>query len=102
MTSPSKTSDSDPTPIPDGYDAHTIESAQRDGDHLIVTYGGKIFGGIVSDLLASDRVREAVRPGSQIIVRHHTEETGQLGQIAHMLIKHPDEPGWAELYADWE
>lgn len=88
-------------PPPD-YLPHSIDAVRLDGEHLIITYGGKIFGGIVVDLLASDDVRGAVRPGAEVFVRYHTPGSGYDGQIAHMIMRHPSEPGWAELYADWE
>ena len=49
-----------------------------------------------------DEISSAVRRGAEVFVRYHTIETGQPDQVAHMLIRHPGEGGWAEIYADWE
>jgi hypothetical protein len=84
------------------YHPFLIESVRQDGDHFVITYAGKTFGGIVASLLPSDVVRGGLRPGARIFVRYHTPETGQPGQVAHIIMRHPCEPGWAELYADWE
>lgn len=71
------------------------------GDHLIIEYGGRLFGGILPELLAAG-VEGLIVPGAQVIVRHHTPDSGRPNQIVHMLIWHPVEDGWADLYADWE
>ena len=88
-------------PPPD-YQSRTVEAVRRDGGHIVITYAGKTFGGIVADLLASDDIRAALRPGAEIFVRTHTPDSGYAGQVAHMIMRHPTEAGWAELYADWE
>ena len=89
-------------PIPADYHAHVLDGVELNGDHVVLRYGGKIFGGIVAGLLPDPAVLAAIKPGARVVVRYHTAETGEAGQIAHMLIDHPTEPGWAELYADWE
>lgn len=90
-----------PRPIPEGYQIVTIEAVRRADDHLIIEYGGRLFGGILPELLA-EGVEALVAPGAQVIVRQHTESSGRPGQVVHMLIWHAAEDGWSELYADWE
>ena len=79
----------------------TIESVRRADDHLLIEYGGRVFGGILPELLA-DGVEALIVPGSQVIVRRHTPDSGRPGQLVHMLIWHPAAEGWVDLYADWE
>ena len=92
---------SDTERIPEDFTKFTIERVERLADRLILRYGGRIFGGVMLDVMEED-VTAAIRPGADIIVRYHTPETGQPGQVAHMLIRHPGDDGWAEIYADWE
>ena len=87
--------------IPEGYQVVTIESVRRDGDHLLIQYNGRLFGGILPELLA-DGVESMIVPGARIIIRYHTPDSGRLNQVAHMLMWHPTEEGWIDLYADWE
>ncbi len=68
---------------------------------LIIRYGGRIFGGVMMDLL-EDEVTAAICPAAEVIVRYHTAETGHPDRVAHMLIRHPGNGGWAEICADWE
>lgn len=84
--------------IPPEYRLYRIESIRREPDAIVITYSGRIFGGIVPELLAPG-VAELIVPGAEIIVRLHTEETGGPNQVAHMLLRHPTEE-WAELYED--
>ena len=92
---------SDTEDVPEDFTKFTIERVERLEDRLIIRYGGRIFGGVMLDVLG-DEIVSAVRPGAEVIVRYHTAETGNPGQVAHMLIRHPDDGGWAEIYADWE
>lgn len=85
-------------PIPPEYQSHRIESVRREPDAIVIRYSGRIFGGIVPELLAPG-VAELIVPGAEIIVRLHTPETGDPRQVAHMLVRHPTEE-WAELYDD--
>ncbi len=87
--------------IPEDFTRFTIERVERLEDRLIIRYGGRIFGGVMLDVL-EDEISSAIRPGAELIARYHTSETGQPGQVAHMLIRHPGDGGWAEIYADWE
>lgn len=87
--------------IPEGYRAATIDGVHRTGDHLIIEYGGRLFGGILPELLA-EGVETLIVPSAQIIVRHHTADSGRPNQVVHMLIWHPAGDGWVDLYADWE
>ena len=91
---------SDPERVPEDFTKFTIERVERLTDRLILRYGGRIFGGVMLDVL-EEEISSAIRNGAELIARYHTSETGQLGQVAHMLIRHPD-GGWAEIYADWE
>ena len=87
--------------IPEGFARFLIEDVKRLEDRLIIRYGRRIFGGVMISVLGHE-VASAIRPGAEVIVRYHTVETGQPGQVAHMLIRHPSAGGWAEIYADWE
>jgi len=87
--------------IPPDYESHRIEAVRRADDHIVITYNGRTFGGILADILP-EGVEPAIQPGAEIIVRYHTPDSGRTGQLVHMLIRHPTDPGWAELYADWE
>lgn len=66
----------------------------------MIRYDGRVFGGIMLGELPPG-VAESIRPGTDVIVRSHTAETGNVGQVAHMLVPHPSENGWAEIYADY-
>ncbi len=85
---------------PDEYHRFVIEDVRRMGETLTLFYGGHVFGGIVRCLLDPSGVDDALRPGTEIFVRYHSEETGAPGQIAHIIIRHPTAEGWAEIYSD--
>ena len=92
---------SDPENVPEDFTRFLIEGVERLEDRLIIRYGGRIFGGVMLDVL-EDEISSAIRRGTEVFVRYHTAETGHPDQVAHMLIRHPGEGGWAEIYADWE
>ena len=92
---------SEPERVPDDFTRFLIEGVERLEDRLIIRYGGRIFGGVMLDVL-EDEVTVGIRAGAEVIVRYHTAETGHPDQVAHMLIRHPSDGGWAEIYADWE
>lgn len=85
---------------PAEYQRFVIEGVCRMGETLTITYGGHIFGGIVPCLLDPNGIEDALQEGTEIFVRYHSEETGAPGQVAHMIIRHPTEAGWAEVYSD--
>ena len=85
---------------PEEYKRFEIEAVRLAGEMLTIQYGGHVFGGIVRCQLDPDGVEAALRPGAEIFVRYHEEETGQPGQVAHMIIRHPSGEGWAEVYAE--
>ena len=85
---------------PEGYQRHVISAVANHGDSLTIKYGGRVFGGIMLDRLPAG-VAESIHPGTEVIVRFHTAETGYVGQVAHILVPHPCEDGWAEIYADY-
>ena len=87
-------------PTPEGYIRHVITEVIKDGDNLTIKYGGRVFGGIMCSELPPG-VESSIRPGTEVIVRTHTAETGDVGQVAHILVPHPSEEGWAEIYADY-
>ncbi len=87
--------------VPEDFTRFVIEEVERLEDRLIIRYGGRIFGGVMLDVL-EDEISSAIRHGAEVFVRYHTAETGNPDQVAHMLIRHPGEAGWAEIYADWE
>ena len=85
---------------PDEYRRFVIEDVRRVGDTLTLVYDGHVFGGIVRCLLDPDGVEDALRPGTEIFVRYHNDDTGASGQVAHIIIRHPLAEGWAEVYSD--
>lgn len=85
---------------PDEYRRFVLDDVVATDEYLALVYGGHIFGGVVRCLLDPDGVEAALRPGTEIFVRYHTEETGNPGQIAHIIIRHPSGDGWAEVYED--
>ena len=85
---------------PDEYRRFVLENVRATDEMLTLVYGGHVFGGVVRCLLDPNGVEAALRPGTEIFVRYHTEETGQPGQVAHIIIPHPSAEGWAEIYAD--
>ncbi len=85
---------------PDEYQRFVIEDVRRMGETLTLVYGGHVFGGIVPCLLDPNGVADALRSGTEVLVRYHSEETGAPGQVAHIIIRHPLAEGWAEVYAD--
>lgn len=87
-------------PTPDGYRRYTITAVIHQGDSLRIEYAGRVFGGVMLAELPPG-ILEAIRPGTDLIVRSHTAETGEPGQVAHVLIPHPTDEGWAEIYEDY-
>ena len=87
-------------PTPKGYQRHVITAVENHGDSLTIKYDGRVFGGIMLDQLPAG-VAEGILPGTELIVRVHTVETGNVGQVADMLVPHPSGDGWAEIYADY-
>ena len=87
---------------PGEYERFVLEDVRRTGEMLTLVYDGHIFGGVVRCLLDPNGIENALRPGSEIFVRYHTEETGAPGQIAHIIIRHPSTKGWAEIFSDGE
>lgn len=90
---------SDAQKIPPDYTRSIIDAVRVEADAIVVTYSGKIFGGIIPELLAPG-VAEAIRPGAEIYVRTHDADTGWPGQVAHMIMRWDGPEGWAELYAN--
>lgn len=86
-------------PPPDEYQRFVIESVRSAGETLTLVYGGRIFGGAIRCLL-DPGVEDALRPGAEIFVRYHNEETGAPGQVAHIIMRHPLAEDWAEVYSD--
>lgn len=87
---------------PDEYRRFVIDEVRHMDDTLTIVYDGRTFGGIVRCLLDPDGVEEALKPGAEVFIRYHQEETGQPGQIAQIIIRHPRDEGWAEVYSDSE
>ena len=90
----------DREPAPEGYRRHVISAVRRDTSNLMIEYDGRIFAGIAIAELPNG-IAEAIGPGTEIFMRTHDGETGDMGQVAHILIRHPHEEGWAEIYADY-
>ncbi len=86
-------------PTPEGYQRHVITAVENHGDSLTIKYGGRVFGGIMLDQLPAG-VAEGIHPGTEVIIRVHTAETGNVGQVVDMLVPHAS-GGWAEIYADY-
>lgn len=87
-------------PTPEGYQRHVITAVTNRGDSIAIEYAGRSFAGIMLDELPAG-VAESIIPGTELIVRLHTAETGYEGQVAHMLVPHPHDEGWAEVYAHY-
>ena len=85
---------------PEDFQRHVITAVVDHGDSLTIKYGGRAFSGIMLDQLPAG-IAESIQPGTDVIVRFHTAETGCVGQVAHMLVPHPRDEGWAEIYADY-
>ncbi|MCH7702645.1 MAG: hypothetical protein IID37_13255 [Planctomycetes bacterium] len=84
---------------PDGYRSFIIGAVQRFEETITIEYDGRMFGGIMPELLAPE-IDRAIKPGVEILVRHHATKTGDAKQLAHMLIRHPAKPEWVEVYVD--
>lgn len=89
----------EPDDIPQGYQRHVISDVIRHDDSLTIKYSGRTFGGVMLAELPQG-IADHVVPGTVLIVRYHTDETGGVGLVAHMLIPNPFDDGWAELYED--
>jgi hypothetical protein len=98
--SPSGSSEKKSAGPPPDFRRFLIDEVHPAGENLTIRYGGRVFGGIVRCLLPGSEVERAIRPGVEVFVRYHTSETGQPGQVAQMIIRHPTEPGWAEIFSD--
>lgn len=86
--------------IPQGYEAHVIESVRVDGDDIVVVYSGRIFAGIQREVLPPG-VEPQIVPGARIVLLYHQTPDGQRGPVAHVLLRDVRTGGWAELYEDW-
>lgn len=86
--------------LPEEFHRFVIDDVRPAGENLRISYGGRVFGGIVRCLLPGEEVERAIRPGNEMFVRYHTAETGQPGQVAQMLIRHPKGDEWAEIFSD--
>lgn len=82
------------------YRRFVLQAVRVTGEMLTITYDGHIFGGIVRCLLDPNGVEAALLPGAEIYIRYHDHETGNPGQVAHIIMRHPREEGWAEIFAD--
>ena len=87
-------------PTPEGYKRHVITAVTNHGDSLTIKYGTHAFGGIMLAEISAE-VAASIKPGTEVIVRLHTPETGDIGTVAHVLVPHPSEDGWAEVYEDY-
>ena len=87
---------------PGEYTRFVLDEVTVADEMLTLVYGGHVFGGVVRCLLDPDGVEDALRPGTEVFVRYHDEETGALGQVAQIIIRHPSAEGWAEVYNDAE
>ncbi len=87
-------------PPPDEYRRYILDEVRASGEMLTLVYGGHIFGGVVRCLLDPNGVEAALQPGNEIYVRYHDEDTGAPGQIAQIIIRHPRDDGWAEVFSD--
>jgi hypothetical protein len=92
-----------PPDPPDGYQRVVIESVRHEADGgITVTYAGRIFGGIMKELLPPG-VAGAIRPGVELFFRYGDGGAdGERRQVVHVIMRRPGGDGWAELYADWE
>ena len=79
---------SDSEDVPQDFTRFMIQGVKRLEDRLIIRYDGRVFGGVMIDVLA-DEIVAAICPGAEVIVRYHTAETGHPGQVAHMLLRRP-------------
>ncbi len=84
---------------PDGYRSFIIDAVQRFEETITIEYDRRMFGGIMRELLAPE-IDQAIKPGVEIAVRYQSPETGDPKQLAHMLIRHPAKPEWADVYVD--
>ena len=90
----------EPLPAPEGYRRHVITAVRHEGANLTIEYAGRIFAGITLAELP-EGIADAIRPGTEVFVRTHDGESGDAGQVAHIIIAHPRDDGWAEIYADY-
>jgi hypothetical protein len=86
--------------LPPEYERFVVEEVRAAGENLTIRYGGRVFAGIARCLLPGREVEETLKPGCELFVRYHTDETGQPGQVAHMISRHPGGAGWAEVFSD--
>ena len=87
-------------PTPEGYRRHVISAVETHGDSMTIRYDGRLFCGIMLEELPVG-IAECILPGTELIIRCHTAETGYDGQVAHILIPHPFVEGWADIYEDY-
>ncbi len=87
-------------PTPKGYQRHVITAVENHGDSLTIKYSGRVFGGIMLNQLPAG-VAESIRQATEVIIRVHTADTGNVGQVVDMLVPHASGGGWAEIYADY-
>jgi len=88
--------------IPEGFEPIIVESVRHEPTgEIIITYAGRIFGGIMKEPLPEGVVDE-IRQGAELFVRYAEPAGDARRQVVHVIMRHPTQPGWAELYADWE
>ena len=82
------------------YHRFVLDAVRTTGEMLALSYDGHVFGGIVRCQLDPNGVESALKPGAEIFVRYHEEKLGVRGQVAHIIMPHPHQDGWAELFSD--
>lgn len=85
--------------LPEEYKPFCLDEVRPSGEMLTLIYAGNIFGGVVRCQLP-EGVESALKPGVKIFVRYHDADTGNPGQIAHIVVRDEARDQWAEVYSD--
>ena len=83
----------------DHYRTYTITQAENLGNRILIRYNGRLFQGILIEMLPRPELVEAIRPGATIRVKL-LQEGLRDAIVSHMQLR--DEPSgeWIDLYVD--
>ena len=82
-----------------GYMTYTITHAENLGNRILIRYNGRLFQGILIEMLPRRGVVEAIRPGAVIRVKL-LQEGLRDAIVSHMQLWDPKTDEWIDLYVD--
>lgn len=81
------------------YRIYTVTYAENLGNRILIRYDGKLFQGILIEMLPRPDLIAAIKPGAQIrvkLLQHGLRDA----IVSHMQLRHPATGEWIDLYVD--